>query len=309
MIDLQTLNSNPELSELTDSQKSIILEMAKNAESVIIGNKTSEIYKRLDDDIFNASGVEKEGSEKTYKYAVRAIEKLKSLAEENSKAKESVSKLQSQISDLQKQLKDGSGDKKTAEKLEAVLVELKEAKEYNAEIQLKLENSEKEWENKLHTSRVKNELNAALSGLNFKGDLQKSVLDLVKRNTISELMEKYSFTFEEVEGTEVLFFTDKNTGSKITNKANKLNPYTPTEMLSDILKDMDVLCTGKQQTGLGLKPPNQKQKLTTVDLSGATTSEERSILLDQQLQELGYKPGTREYTEQRILAQKEYLNN
>ncbi len=43
-----------------------------------IGEKTSELYTGLDNDIFSASGIAKEGTEKTYDYAKRVIGGLKS---------------------------------------------------------------------------------------------------------------------------------------------------------------------------------------------------------------------------------------
>ena len=55
----ELLNANAALSGLTDEQKTAIVEMSKNDETAVIGQKTGEIYGGLDADILAASGIAK----------------------------------------------------------------------------------------------------------------------------------------------------------------------------------------------------------------------------------------------------------
>ena len=76
----ELLNANAALSGLTDEQKTAIVEMSKNDETAVIGQKTGEIYGGLDADILAASGIAKNGAEKTYDYAKRVIGEIKGQA-------------------------------------------------------------------------------------------------------------------------------------------------------------------------------------------------------------------------------------
>ena len=65
----ELLNANAATAALTDEQKTAIVEMSRNDEQAVIGQKTGEIYGGLDADILAASGIAKNGTEKTYDYA------------------------------------------------------------------------------------------------------------------------------------------------------------------------------------------------------------------------------------------------
>ena len=76
----ELLNANASLAGLTDEQKAAIVEMSANDENTVIANKTREIYDGLDADILATSGISKNGGEKTYDYAKRAIGEIKGQA-------------------------------------------------------------------------------------------------------------------------------------------------------------------------------------------------------------------------------------
>ena len=76
----ELINGNAILNALTDEQKAIIIEMSRNDEASVIGQKTGEIYGGLDADILAASGIAKNGTEKTYDYAKRVIGEIKEKA-------------------------------------------------------------------------------------------------------------------------------------------------------------------------------------------------------------------------------------
>ena len=92
----EILVANAALSGLTDEQINAITTLSQNDENSVIAKKTGEIYGNLDVDILAASGVEKNGTEKTYDYAKRVLGDFKTKAE-------SVTGLESQIATLTKE--------------------------------------------------------------------------------------------------------------------------------------------------------------------------------------------------------------
>jgi hypothetical protein len=90
MITTELLNQQEALNGLTDEQKTAIVELSKNDEGIVIGDRIGKIYGDLDADILAASGMEKQGAEKTYVYAMRVIGELKSRAD-------SIADLQNQV--------------------------------------------------------------------------------------------------------------------------------------------------------------------------------------------------------------------
>ena len=62
----EILRGNAATANLSDEQINAVVEMSKNDESAVIGQKVGEIYGGLDADILSASGIAKNGSEKTY---------------------------------------------------------------------------------------------------------------------------------------------------------------------------------------------------------------------------------------------------
>ena len=92
----EVLNANAALSGLTDEQKAAIVLLSSNDENSVIAKKTGEIYGGLDADILAASGIAKNGIEKTFDYAKRVIGEIKSKAE-------AAGGLQSKVDDLMKE--------------------------------------------------------------------------------------------------------------------------------------------------------------------------------------------------------------
>ena len=61
----ELLKGNAATAGLSDEQINAVVEMSKNDETTVIGQKTGEIYGGLDADILAASGIAKNGTEKT----------------------------------------------------------------------------------------------------------------------------------------------------------------------------------------------------------------------------------------------------
>ncbi len=71
------LKANATLSGLTDEQLAVITTLSANDENSVIAQKTGKIYGDLDADILAATGMAKNGTEKTYDYAKRVLSEFK----------------------------------------------------------------------------------------------------------------------------------------------------------------------------------------------------------------------------------------
>ena len=71
MLTREILIANAALAGLTDEQIAAITTLSANDENSVIAKKTGEIYGGLDADILAASGIAKNGTEKTFDYAKR----------------------------------------------------------------------------------------------------------------------------------------------------------------------------------------------------------------------------------------------
>ena len=81
MLTREILVANAALAGLTDEQIAAITTLSANDENSVIAKKTGEIYGGLDADILAASGIAKNGTEKTFDYAKRVVAEFKTKAE------------------------------------------------------------------------------------------------------------------------------------------------------------------------------------------------------------------------------------
>ena len=72
MITNEMIAADAVLSGLTDEQKNAITLLSKNDEEAVIGNRFREVYNQMDATIAKATGVPRNGDEKTYLYLERA---------------------------------------------------------------------------------------------------------------------------------------------------------------------------------------------------------------------------------------------
>ena len=236
-----------------------------------IGEKTSELYTGLDNDIFSASGIAKEGTEKTYDYAKRVIGGLKTAP----------TTLQQKITALEQQIAQGSGDATLKAQLEAL-----QTKE--GEYQQKLTAAEA----KLFEKDVKLDVREGLRDLKFDTSVKDSVRKVLVDNATAQIVamakvQKNADTTEQIvyvrDGKTIL--TDKDV------------PADAAYILADMLKD--VLDTGHQGAGGGAGRDDKKPELDdkgnvkVPDTRPATVTTKSGVM--QWLIGLGVKQGTTEF--------------
>ncbi len=251
MLTIDIIKQTEALKSLSEEQIKAIELLSKNDEAATIGKRVNELYSGLDTDILNASGIAKEGSEKTYDYAKRVIGSLKSSGD-NSDLQGQIKTLTTERDDLAKQIKEGAGDtalKGQLEKLQQQLNdkdgEVKAAKE----LADKLKKDYDESVLQSNALQVKTRLSAVADGLKYKTDFPDTVINTMKSTASSNILNKYKAEFDG----NVLVYRDES-GEIARNPNNSKNPYTTKELLGIELKD--IIDSGHKQKGAGTRGHN-----------------------------------------------------
>lgn len=270
MLTVDMLKQNTTLAGLSDTQISAIVEMSRNDEATVIGNRIGTLHGQYDADIFNTTGIAKNQGEKSYDYVKRVLSDYKSKIESTSTIQAQLQNAKNEVEKLKAQIADGSGD-------ETIKQQLKDTKSQVKQLQEQLSKKEAEYladkqrlEKEALNIRIDHAFSSATAGLKFKSGFTPAVQAIVLEAAKAEVLSKGTPDF--IEGK--LVFRDAN-GNILNNPSNNLNPYTAEELLMQTsLKD--VLEKDNQQEGGGTKPPRSTSStdITDVDLTGVKTQVE-----------------------------------
>jgi len=301
----ELLNANAALSGLTEEQKTAIVEMSKNDETAVIGQKTGEIYGGLDADILAASGIAKNGAEKTYDYAKRVIGEIKGQAGNAAELQNQVSELTKEKARLESVIAKGGGDAETKRQLDQTKADLENVRNEFATLKTQYDQAKTEHEKELFGLKIDGEFAKATSGLKFKADLPASVTSVLLQQAIAKVKGMNPEYIDDGMGGKVLAFIENGTTKR--NPENNLRPYTAAELVAAELKTMGVLDEGRQQTGAGSKGGIDitGSGTKTVDISGATTQDQAHEIIAKQLMERGLVNGSKEFNDAMAAAWKE----
>lgn len=291
MVTKENLVANPVLADLTDEQIEAIETIGKNAKDAIIGKRIGEVYRQLDADILESSGIEKNGTEKTYDYAKRALSELKGKAE---KRKTKLKEFEAEKQRLEKIIAEKATDKEAIRERDEAKAELAALKElYNAE-KANIDTLKNEHEAKLLGIKIDSELEKATVGISFKKEYAEAAQKMILSNVINKLKSEYKHDFSD-DGK--MLFKDKESGALLTNPENKLNPFTASELITRELKVIDALCEGRKQAGGGGNGNSAAgaKGSFSVDVSSAKTKTEASKIVADALKERGITPIMPEY--------------
>jgi len=294
----ELLNANAATAALTDEQKTAIVEMSRNDEQAVIGQKTGEIYGGLDADILAASGIAKNGTEKTYDYAKRVIGEIKGQAGNAVELQSKLSDSEKEVARLNGIIAKGGADAETKRALEQAKADLASVTNQFNELKTRHDESERNYAQQLLDVRMDGDFAAAASGIKFKADLPQSVTEVLLKQAIAKVK---GMNPEYVDdgtgaGTKVLAFKDA-TGAIKRNPETNLMPYTAADLLREELKTMGVLDAGRKQEGAG----SQEGKNTNseggnaMDIAGARTQVEASEMIARNLMAQGKIVGSKEY--------------
>lgn len=288
----EILKANQNLSGLTDEQIATITQLSTNDENTVIGSRIGEIYRNMDATIKSATGVERNGDEKTYNYLERAAKALADKAANADKLGVEVASLQKEKSRLEKALAEGAGDEETKKALSQAQKDLKQTIEQFNTLKTEFDTAKKAHESELFNVRIDNVIQGATSGIKFKTELPNAVTDVILKQTIEKVKGMNPEFIDDGKGGKMLAFKDEN-GGVLRNPENKLEPYTASDLITKELKGMDVLeVTKNGGTGTKPKPGGGSGSLT---ISGARTQNEAFEAIAAELMAKGLVNGSDEF--------------
>ena len=299
------LNANAQTAALTDEQKNAIVEMSKNDETAVIGQKTGEIYGGLDADILAASGIAKNGAEKTYDYAKRVIGEIKGQAGNAAELQNQVSELTKEKARLESVIAKGGADAETKRQLDQTKADLANVTKQYTDLKTEYDNAKSEHEKALFGLKIDGEFAKATTGIKFKADLPASVTSVLMQQAVAKVKGMNPEYIDDGNGGKVLAFMENGTPKR--NPENNLRPFTAAELISAELKTMGVLEDGRKQTGAGSQggQGGTGGGSKTVDISGATTQDQAHEIIAKQLMERGLVNGSKEFNDAMANAWKE----
>lgn len=298
------LRANAGLASLSDEQLSIIAELSRNDENTVIGTRIGELHGQYDADVLSVTGIAKNQGEKSYDYVKRILADYKQKAAGSEALNSQIADLQSQIETYKKTIEEGKGN-------EAISQQLKDAQKQLADTQALFEAKNKEWQDKYdglnrqyQQSLIDAEFGKALQSIKFKAiypeSVQRTLVDSAKRTILAAAKPDWI----DENGTKKLVFRDA-AGNIMTNQENRLNPFTPGELLKRELKD--VIDTGRKQTGAGTQGfQGNGGAGGALDLTGITNQVDADDAIRKHLMGLGFTRGSKEFSDESMKLRKEY---
>ena len=279
MLTTETIKQNCE--GISDEFATKIAELSKNDEDAVIGARFGEVYRQLDGTIEKATGIKRNGDEKTYVYLERAAKDIESLKAENAK--------------LQKAVADGSTDTATKEKLAQAEKDLASVKEQYAALKSEYDGAKDKFTKDLFHVKIENGVTAAFGGIKFKDNLSAAVIDLAKKTVMEKIKASNPEDADDGNGGKVIVFKDGN-GAIMRNPDNSLNPYTVGDLALKELTALGVVAGQRKQTGSGNKGGNGGNGGNGgFDISGARTQNEAYEMIAQTLFAKGLTNGSKEF--------------
>ena len=293
----ELLKGNAATAALSDEQINAIVEMSQNDETSVIGQKTGEIYGGLDADILAASGIAKNGTEKTYDYAKRVIGEIKGQAGNAAAMQAQIADLTKEKSRLEKVIADGGADAETKRALATAKADLANVTKEYTELKTKFDESESKHAAALFDMQVAGEFAKATAGLKFKADLPTSVVSVLTEQAVAKVKGMNPEYIDDGQGGKVLAFMENGTPRR--NPENNLRPFTAVELVAKELSAMGVLETGRKQTGAGSKEDKVGGGSSdgVIDISGARSQDEAHELIARALMAQGKINGSKEFAD------------
>ena len=296
MITKEMIAADAALSGLTEEQQNAILLMSKNDEEVTIGNRFREVYNQLDATIAKATGIARNGDEKTYLYLERAATLLAAKANSVDGLNSKVNELTKEKEKLQKALEEG-GDEATKKQLAQATKDLDSVRKQYDALKADFDTQKQNHEKELFGIKIDNELAGAKAGLKFKAEFPQAATDTLLAQALNKVKGMNPEYIDDGKGGKRLVFKGQD-GEIARNPENHLEPFTAEELLKKELKAMGILDEGRQQTGTGTKPPTKTgTDAVPVDVSMARTQKEADDIIHNQLNAQGLVRGSKAYQE------------
>lgn len=294
MLTVETIKTN--CPDITDEMAGKIAELSKNDEDGVIGARFGEVYRQLDTTIEKATGIKRDGDEKTYNYLERAAKAIKATADQSAK---DVARLTEENSKLQKAIADGATDTATKEKLMQTEKDLASVREAYNKLKTDFDTEKANFNKTLFDVKIENSVSTAFQGVKFKESLSAPVVEMAKKSVLEKIKLSNPEITDDGNGGKTIIFKDSN-GAVLRNPDNALNPFTVGELVSKELTALGVLAQKRTQTGSGGNGGNGGNggAGSIVDVSGAKTQTEAYEIIAQSLFAKGLANGSRAFDEE-----------
>lgn len=295
----QILAATAELSGLTEAQINAIITLSQNDENSVLGTRIGEIYRQMDATIASATGVQRNGDEKTYNYLERATKDIAEKAKGVDGLNNQIAALTKEKARLEKVIADGTGDAETKKALAQAQKDLAAVTKQFTDLHTEYETAKANHATELFNVKIENELSVATANIKFKPELPQSVTGVILNQAIAKIKGMNPEYIDNGNGGKVLAFKDGN-GAIMRNPDNMLNPYTATDLIAKELKTMGVLDEGKPKPGGGTEPPKGGRGGNggnggTIDVSGARNRVEAYDAISNALMQQGMTVGSAEF--------------
>lgn len=293
----QILSATAELSGLTEAQINAIVTLSQNDENSVLGTRIGEIYRQMDATIASATGVQRNGDEKTYNYLERATKDIAEKAKGVDGLNSQIAALTKEKARLEKVIAEGTGDAETKKALAQAQKDLAAVTKQFTDLHTEYETAKANHATELFNVKIENELSVATANIKFKPELPQSVTGVILDQAIAKVKGMNPEYIDNGNGGKVLAFKDGN-GAIMRNPDNMLNPYTATDLIAKELKTMGVLDEGKQKPGGGtkpIKPGASGGNGGTIDVSGARNRVEAYDAISNALLQQGMTVGSAEF--------------
>lgn len=292
MLTREILKANTELNGLTDEQLAAIETLSKNDENAVIGARIGEVYRQMDTTIANATGIARNGDEKTYLYLERAAKALGEKVKTNDDLAKQVAELTKEKGRLEKVIAEGDGDNETKKALAQAQKDLASITKQFTDLKSESDKQKAEYEKQITGKDIEFELRMAESGMKFKKDLPEAVTRIALNEVRNKVLGMNPEFIDNGKGGKTLVFKDAD-GAIMRNQSNHLDPCTATELIANELKTMGVLDEGRQQNGGGTNTPtgNNGPK-GSMDIAGAKTRTEAYEIIANSLMAQGMLNGS-----------------
>jgi len=299
----EVLAANENLAGLTDDQVAAITTLSVNDETAVINTKIGEHHGLVEKDVLESSGIAKNEGEKSFDYMKRALTQFKTTAEGATGLQTEIDNYRTKVTDLEKAIADGSTDAVTIQKLADTQNELTTLRTQYDTDKTGWATKEKEFQGEIAGIHVSTEFAKATGALKFKAGYDKDIQKTLIESTTKGILANAKPDWIEAGGEKVMVFRDPN-GEIMRNKANGLNPYTASELITEKLKS--VIDAGQKKPGTGTgNPGSGAEAIELVDVAGAKTQIEADDVISQYLLQQGELKGTSSFADkQREIREK-----
>jgi len=289
----ELIQANAATAGLTTEQINAIVTMSQNDENAVIAQRVGEIYGGLDNDILAASGIAKNGTEKTYDYAKRVIGDIKAQAGNVAELNTQIASLTKENARLGKVIADGGADAETKKQLAQAQKDLNAITKSYTDLKTDFDNAKTEHEKAMFGLRLDSELERSTGTFKFKAGLPDAVTAVILNNAKERIKGMAPEYIDDGKGGKILAFKD-STGAIMRNPENQLNPFTATELLQKELAQMGVLDTQRVVTGAGTggNGGNGGNGGGVIDLAGARSQVEAQEIITKALLAQGLTKGS-----------------